>query len=128
MAILHDSRTDFSASYLDNLCEMPQPQRSLEDWERRRHLDLPQFTDEQLATEGRQARRRADYDHDEIRRAWFIERIRAVRHELNRRSNPTTTRSKNDSPIPKPLRDREWGNNPKRVAGVRLVGGKIVSE
>ena len=124
----HRDEPTFSTSYLERLCPEPRPMRSLGDWERRHHQDLASKAMDELASEGRRARRRADYDPDPARRQWFLERVDAITRELNSRRPQLEYRTPaNDSsfPIPRGLGRKESFS---RRRGVRLVGGSVVSE
>lgn len=83
----HDrhQRTSFSDAYLERLCPFPKLTRSYEDAQRLQHFDLPGLDDHVLASEGRRAQRRADYDPNPNQRAWFLERVGAVEEEKRRR-------------------------------------------
>jgi len=78
-------RPGFSATYLERICPLPRPMRSLADWTRHIHADLETLTDRELAREGRLARQRADLDWNPDTRAWFEGRATAIDAEIKRR-------------------------------------------
>jgi hypothetical protein len=77
----HHGRSGFSDAYLEKIYPMPRMTRSLEEWYRFRHEDLPGLDDATLAREGRRAQWRADLDADPDRRRWLTERVAAVEAE-----------------------------------------------
>ena len=77
---------------LDRIYAMPNENRSLDDYHRARHLDLPRLDDLDLVLEERCVLARLAYDGDWGRRAWLIERRGAIQHERRRRRS-TSTRS-----------------------------------
>lgn len=125
----HVRRPSFPNSYLEKVCPRPQPLRSLEDWERLHHDDLPHLDDDALAREGRCARLRADLDRDAMRRAWFVGRVAAVGIErTHRRSGTVITTSVNDSSRSRSLRGTGGKEQSRRTAGVQVIGGRVVGE
>ncbi len=66
---------------LDRLYRLPRDTVSLEDFERRRHFDLPEMSDLELDAEGFRVRHRLAYDPDKYRRAWLTERLDTIRGE-----------------------------------------------
>ena len=70
---------------LDRLYELPNETRSLSDWYRLRHLDLPALDDIELACEANRVLSRLSYEDDRGRRAWLNERRAATEQERRHR-------------------------------------------
>jgi hypothetical protein len=75
----------FSDTYLNRILDMPRPLRTLEDWQRQRHQDLPYASDDELGREMYLCRHRRALDSDPARGTWLAERETAIRDELRRR-------------------------------------------
>ena len=75
---------------LDRTYELPNQNRSLEDWHRVRHLDLPLLDAVALDVEAFRVMSRLSCEPDANRRAWLVERRDAVRAERDarRRGSP----------------------------------------
>jgi len=75
---------------LDRTYELPNQNRSLEDWHRVRHLDLPSLDAVALDVEAFRVMSRLSCEPDANRRAWLVERRDAVRAERDarRRGSP----------------------------------------
>ena len=78
-------RRRFGTKFLDRLYAIPDPMRSIDDYYKQRHDDLPLLTTEKLHQEARMVRQRADLEDDEIARWWLGQRLDRVRAELTRR-------------------------------------------
>ena len=90
----------FGPNDLDCIYRLPNPNRSLEDFNRSRHWDLLDLSDGQLAREGRVAQHRADLDPDPARAAWLCGRVAAVGAELATRARRA------EAPAPRAI---TWG-------------------
>lgn len=66
---------------LDCIYRLPRDTASLEDWERWRHLDLPERDDLALDAEAFRVAHRLAYEADARRRGWLVERRDAIRME-----------------------------------------------
>ncbi len=73
---------------LDRLYPMPRPTRTIEEWVRLHHRDLPDLSDLDLDREAFAVARRLCRDRDACRVAWLVERRDAVRAERRRRIDP----------------------------------------
>jgi len=75
---------------LDRTYDLPNENRSYEDWCRVRHLDLESFDAVALDAEAFRVMCRLAYEPDANRRAWLVERRDAVRAERDarRRGSP----------------------------------------
>lgn len=81
----HRHREAFSQQFLDRICPMPQPMRSLGDWQRAHHRDLDALTDQELGRELRRAQHRADFEKNKSIRLWLETRISVLAAEQGRR-------------------------------------------
>lgn len=70
---------------LDSMCRYPNPMRTMEDWRRLHHLDLPELDRLDLVIEFQQATRRLGHRRRDPQSWWFIERLNAIQRELDRR-------------------------------------------
>lgn len=70
---------------LDHLYILPKDTRSLEEYQRARHLDLPDLDSVDLSVEAFRVMSRLAREHDSARRGWLAERRSAVRAEQGRR-------------------------------------------
>ena len=77
----------FPEQFLERLYAMPRETATWEDFERRRHGDLPAMSDPELAREFRRVQRRADYESDVAALAWLEGRLDAIRLEQGRRNH-----------------------------------------
>ena len=71
---------------LDRLYPMPRPTRTIEEWARLHHHDLPELSDLDLDREAFDLARRLCRDRDRGRVAWLVERRDALRAECRRRA------------------------------------------
>jgi len=91
---------------LDRLYAIPRDTVSLEDWHRRRHLDLPDHSDLDLDRESFGVMLRIYRERHPGAMAWLAERRAAIRRELGRRR--AAARSASDR---EPARVT-WGRRP----------------
>jgi len=70
---------------LDWAYPIPRDTASIEEWRRRRHLDLPHLSSLDLDREAFGLARRLYRDRDPGRVAWLVERRDAIRAEVRRR-------------------------------------------
>ncbi len=70
---------------LDHIYRLPRDTASLEEWHRRRQLDLAAMDDAALAAEALRVVHRFSYEPDRYRRAWLAERRDAMQAERRRR-------------------------------------------
>ncbi len=71
--------------WLDRIYLLPNDTRCLEDYQRTRHLDLPELTTHDLDREAFRVMHRLAYEPDRGRRVWLHERREAIRTEQGRR-------------------------------------------
>ncbi len=86
IAPTHLNRQPVTPRGLDRIYEMPRETRSLDDWYRRRNLDLPGFNDLDLDRERFRLSARIAYEPDPCHRAWLVARREAVLTEQRRRT------------------------------------------
>jgi len=79
-----------SPRYLDAVYRMPNENRSLDDYYRARHLDVPHLDDLDLVLEERCVLARLSYEGNRECRSWLIARRDAILRERRRRQ--TTNR------------------------------------
>lgn len=84
----HLTRYRPSPRALARIYEMPRETRTLDDWHRVRHNDLPAFGDAALTIEARRVSARLDVEPDRYVRAWLLARLDAVAAERRRRRAP----------------------------------------
>ena len=86
---LHADRDDKEAevprAFLELAYPIPRDAASLGDFARRRHHDLPDLSDEDLAFDGYRVLLRLCFERDPPTLDWLRERRRAVRAEMARR-------------------------------------------
>lgn len=82
------ARTTMNAKILERLYPLPNPLRTLEEWEQAHHRDLPTLSDDDLLRDLRCARRRLDYEDDKTAQVWLSERIIRIRQEVASRRAP----------------------------------------
>lgn len=85
VGIRHGRAPAFSLAYLERLYPIPRPMLTLEDWRRAHHLDLADFTEDELRWEYRRVQNRSDYERDPAALAWLRGRLVAIRREHDRR-------------------------------------------
>jgi len=108
---------------LDRAYLIPRDTASIEDWNRRRHLDLAAMDAVALDTEAFRVMARLAYEPNANRRAWLIERRDAVHAERQRRAgrahraDPGPTAIVWDRPRSRPA--------PRSALNVRKRGGLV---
>lgn len=76
--------TTFPTSLLDRIYSLPNPYRSIDDWFRTRHEDLPGLSDRELTREIRRVSARLDFEWPE-RGHWLWARLDACHAEQGKR-------------------------------------------
>ena len=84
---------------LERIYAMPRDCRSLEDYDRGRHLDLPGLTDDDLDREAIRVAHRWAYEPDRAPRGWLTERRDAIRAERDRRREADRRASAAPDPV-----------------------------
>jgi hypothetical protein len=80
-----DDEVRVPLAFLELAYPIPRDTRSHDDFERRRHLDLPDLSSEDLALEGYRVLLRLCFERDALSLDWLRERRRVVREEIERR-------------------------------------------
>lgn len=79
----HRSRQP-SPQAIERLYGLPNENRSIDDWYRLRHRDLPAMSDHELDRERTRVRLRAAYEPDRFRLRWLEDRQAAIAAEPRR--------------------------------------------
>lgn len=114
---------------LDSIYKLPCPLRTLEEFQRGRHEDLPYLDDAALDRDLRLVQLRADADTDPAVRAWLLERLSAgdVEKESRKRqraqdavpataivwSTASSPATRHDAPLPQSHHQRPSPRTPK---------------
>lgn len=109
---------------LDAIYRLPVDTNSLNDWERRRHVDLVDLDDLALRVEEAAILRRLGYD-DGLDRGWLGERLDAIDLERTRRRSPAAPAP--SAPPAANVRPGSANGHPistRRPGAVVFVGGK----
>jgi len=93
---------------LDRLYLFPRETRSLEDWERTRHLDLAGLSALDLERDAFGVTRRLYRDRDRSRVVWLLERRTAVGAELGRRRDAERRCTTDAAPT-----ETDWQRSPR---------------
>lgn len=83
--ITSDDEFRVPLAFLELAYPIPRDTRSRDDFERRRHQDLPDLSSEDLALEGYRVLLRLCFERDALALDWLRERRRVVREEIERR-------------------------------------------
>ncbi len=118
IAAAHRRRQAPTLEMLDRLYELPRDGRSIDDWHRARHYDLPTLDDLALACEDHRVMTRLAYDPGRARREWLVGRRLAIAEERRRRGRSSISQ-KSPSNSPAPGNTGEWTPTPIRGGGRR---------